>query len=157
MFGTPGSHEAGPGLKSIGKRPWPKFFVVFLNHDRQMLRQYLELAQDYSFHVLSNSLLSLCHSSSAPRIFRWGGGGDPEAIYNLILKIMLQKSCKYNITLSATAFIYIRIWLHVPWFSVSYLLAFSNFINLFFEIRMHQPSSVADFGWRGNHVKLLIS
>jgi hypothetical protein len=39
-----------------------------------------------------------------------GGGANPEAICNLclILKIMLYKSChKYNITLSATAFIYI--------------------------------------------------
>jgi hypothetical protein len=41
-----------------------------------------------------------------------GGEADPEAIYNLclILKIQLSKSrCKQNITLSATAFIYIRI------------------------------------------------
>jgi hypothetical protein len=40
-----------------------------------------------------------------------GGGADPEAVYNLclILNIMLQKSCTYNITLSATAFIYIQI------------------------------------------------
>jgi hypothetical protein len=48
----------------------------------------------------------------APRIFLWGGGADPGALYNLclILKIMLQKSCyKHNITLSATAFIYMRI------------------------------------------------
>jgi hypothetical protein len=37
------------------------------------------------------------------------GRTDPMAIYNLclILKTMLQKSCcKYNVTLSATAFIY---------------------------------------------------
>jgi hypothetical protein len=42
--------------------------------------------------------------------FCWGA--DPEAIFNLclILKTMLQKSCrKYNITLFATAFIYVRI------------------------------------------------
>jgi hypothetical protein len=41
-----------------------------------------------------------------------GGGADPGAIYNvcLILKIVLQKPCcKYNITLSATAFMYTRI------------------------------------------------
>jgi hypothetical protein len=41
-----------------------------------------------------------------------GGGAVPEAIHNLclILKIMLCKSCpKYNIMLSATAFVYIRI------------------------------------------------
>jgi hypothetical protein len=39
-------------------------------------------------------------------------GADPEAIYKicLILKIVLQKSCyKYNISLFATAFMYIRI------------------------------------------------
>jgi hypothetical protein len=37
-------------------------------------------------------------------------GAEPEAIYNLclILKIHVIKSCKYNITLSATAFIYIQ-------------------------------------------------
>jgi hypothetical protein len=51
----------------------------------------------------------------ASRTFPWGGGGsgaDPEYIYivSLILYIMLQKSCHmYNITLSATAFIYTQI------------------------------------------------
>jgi hypothetical protein len=48
----------------------------------------------------------------APKIFRWGGGADPAAIYNLCftLKIMLEKSCcKYNITLFANVFICIQI------------------------------------------------
>jgi hypothetical protein len=52
----------------------------------------------------------ICHQMQTQN-FSLGGAG-PEAIYNLclILKIMLQKSCcKYNTTLSATAFIYIRI------------------------------------------------
>jgi hypothetical protein len=48
-----------------------------------------------------------------PEISLWGErGADPEAIYNLclVLKLMLSKSpCMYNITLSASAFIYIRI------------------------------------------------
>jgi hypothetical protein len=51
-------------------------------------------------------------SRCAPRIFRWGGGGLTVMLYKIcfILKIMLQKSCcKYNITLFATAFIYIQI------------------------------------------------
>jgi hypothetical protein len=45
--------------------------------------------------------------------FSWGagGGGDPEAIYNLFdFKTVLQKlSPKNNITLSATVFIYTQI------------------------------------------------
>jgi hypothetical protein len=41
--------------------------------------------------------------------------------------------------------------------TVSCLIVF-YFVNLFFKILMysHQPISVADFGWRVNHVKLLI-
>jgi hypothetical protein len=51
-------------------------------------------------------------SRCAPRIFPWGRGRDPQAVYNLclILKILLYESCcKYNTTFSTTAFIYIRI------------------------------------------------
>jgi hypothetical protein len=54
----------------------------------------------------------LMWAGAHPKFFLGVGETDPEAIHNLclILKIMLQKSCcKYNITLSATAFIYIRI------------------------------------------------
>jgi hypothetical protein len=56
-------------------------------------------------------------SGAPPELLPGGGGADPEAMYNicLILKIMLQKSfCEYNITLSATVFVYVRIQLHVP-------------------------------------------
>jgi hypothetical protein len=51
-------------------------------------------------------------ASAHPEFFTERLGTGPEAIYNLILKIMLQKSFdKYNCnrTLFATAFIYIRI------------------------------------------------
>lgn len=64
------------------------------------------------------------------------GGGNPKAIYHLclILKTMLQKPChKYNcnIPLSAIAFTYIQIQLHVPW--LTYLLSIKI---LFFQFHL---------------------
>ena len=56
-------------------------------------------------------------SRCAPSIFHWTGGGggyDPEAVYNLILKIMSQKLCyRYNRNIFETAFMCIQIKLHV--------------------------------------------
>jgi hypothetical protein len=51
-------------------------------------------------------------SRGALRIFPWGRGADPEAVYNLclILKIVLWKSCcKYNITLCNCVYIHTNI------------------------------------------------
>jgi hypothetical protein len=62
-----------------------------------------------------------CHGCSVlmwpgthPEFFLLGGGGrvDPDGVYNLclIMRIVLQKSCfKYNVALSETVFVYIRI------------------------------------------------
>jgi hypothetical protein len=89
----------------------------------------------YNTHVYNSS--HVCTSS-----FLLGGGGglaDPDNIYilQLILKIMLHKSCrKYscNITLLAAAFICIRISLHVPGPSHTALSPFLTHLYLFFKI-----------------------
>jgi hypothetical protein len=57
-------------------------------------------------------LVRLLIAGANPEFFFGGRGADPEGIHNLclVLKIMLQKSFyKYNITLSETAFVYLRI------------------------------------------------
>jgi hypothetical protein len=66
---------------------------------------------------------------------------DRESIYNLclILKLMLQKSCRKYITLSVTAFIYIYKYNCMFHHSItmSYLVVSLNVINLFFKILMY--------------------
>jgi hypothetical protein len=50
-----------------------------------------EVSNPYLFHQSEESDRRLFETCAHPEFFTWGGGADPEAIYNLyfILKVML--------------------------------------------------------------------
>jgi hypothetical protein len=85
-------------------------------------------------HAQSRTVSQLCSVLHRPETNKWpipranpqflAGADCPRGKGHLclVLKLMLWKSCrKYNITLFATAFMYIQIQLHVPWLNHSVL------------------------------------
>jgi hypothetical protein len=107
---------------------------------------------------------TFCHNNVRIQNFSLGGrGGWPwsyiEFMFDFntyVIKIMLW--VQHNTVCNC---IYLhKISLHVRWLNNGVLTScFLNLIIYFskFQCTSHQPFSVVDFGWRVNHVKLLIS